>query len=151
MKKVMIVFAMSAMVMTLATVKAEGAKSGNHNAQDMEKTIVVEDARVNADSVIYKFRIRLRDMNKAMHLDIEQVEGLQLTNSELTRRIARLENAPAEERQAKLALIVTENLAAVRDIVDEAQYRAYLTLLNNEFNKTGLNSILYGYNLLAEK
>lgn len=148
MKKVMIVFAMSAMVMTIATVKAEGAKN---NAKDMENTIVVEDARVNADSVIYEFHIRLRDMNKAMHLDVEQIEQLQLTNKEISRRIARLEKTAASERQAKLTAILADNLAEVHQIVDEAQYRAYLTLINNEFNKTGLNSILYGYNTLAEK
>lgn len=150
MKKVMIVFAMSAMIMTIATVKAEGAKEVK-NAKDMDSSFVVEDARVNADSVIYKFHIRLRDMNKAMHLDIEQIEQLQITNKELSRRIARLENASVEDRQAKLASILADNLAEVHSIVDEAQYRAYLTLVNNEFNKTGLNSILYGYNSLAEK
>lgn len=150
MKKVMIVFAMSAMIMTIATVKAEGAKEVK-NAKDMDSSFVVEDVRVNADSVIYKFHIRLRDMNKAMHLDIEQIEQLQITNKELSRRIARLENASVEDRQAKLASILADNLAEVHSIVDEAQYRAYLTLVNNEFNKTGLNSILYGYNSLAEK
>ncbi len=150
MKKVMIVFAMSAMIMTIATVKAEGVNEVN-NAKDMDNTFVVEDARVNADSVIYKFHIRLRDMNKAMHLDIEQIEQLQITNKEFTRRIARLENVSAADRQARLAGILADNLAEVHEIVDEAQYRAYLTLVNNEFNKTGLNSILYGYNTLAEK
>lgn len=148
MKKVMIVFAMSAMIMTIATVKAEGAKSSNA----VEKSdIIVEEVQMNPDSVIYKFNLRLRDLNKAMHLDVEQVEGLQLTNSEMSRRIARLKNLPLSARQAKLAIIVSENLASVREMVDEAQYRSYLTLLNNEFNKTGLNSILYGYYTLAEK
>jgi len=146
----MIVFAMSAMIMTIATVKAEGAKEIK-SAKDMDKTFVVEDARVNTDSVIYKFHIRLRDMNKAMHLDIEQIEQLQITNKELTRRIARLESASVTDRKAKLAAILADNLAEVHEIVDEAQYRAYLTLINNEFNKTGLNSVLYGYNTLAEK
>ncbi len=150
MKKVLIVFAMSAMIMTIATVKAEGAKE-NKSAKDMDKTSVVEEARVNTDSVIYEFHIRLRDMNKAMHLDIEQIELLQITNKEFTRRIARLQNASASDRQAKLASILADNLAQVHEIVDEAQYRAYLTLINNEFNKTGLNNILYGYSSLAEK
>lgn len=150
MKKVMIVFAMSAMIMTIATVKAEGAKNGK-TVVEKENIVVVEENQMNPDSVIYKFRIRLRDLNKAMHLDVEQVEGLQLTNSEMTRRIARLENIPASERQAKLALIVADNLASVREIVDDAQYRAYLTIMNNEFNKTGLNTILYGYKAYAEK
>lgn len=149
MKKVMLVFAMSATLIGLATVKAEGTLN-NGSVNDIENVIVVEDVKGNADSVTYKFSIRLRDMNRAMHLDADQVEILQLTTSDLTRRIARLEHAPAGERQAKLAMIVAENLASVHEMVDEAQYRAYLTLINNEFNKTGLNSVLYGYKNLAE-
>lgn len=149
MKKVMLM-AMALVAMTIADVKAEGV-NGADSIKGIENSYVVEDVQVNADSVIYKFRIRLRDMYKAMHLDVDQVEDLRLANGQLTRNIARLENIPAEDRQAKLSLILAENLAAVREIVDEDQYRAYLYLLNNEFNKTGLNTILYGYNQLAVK
>jgi len=151
MKKVMLVFAMVMTSLAIAEVKAEGTINGNDTVKGIENSIVVEDAQENADSVIYKFRIRLRDMNKAMHLDVDQVEELRFANGELTRNIARLKFLPAAERQAKLANILAENLAAVRDIVDEDQYRAYLFLLNNEFNKCGLSNILYGYNQLAAK
>ena len=149
MKKVMLM-AMALVAMTIADVKAEGV-NGADSIKGIENSYVVEDVQVNADSVIYKFRIRLRDMYKAMHLDVDQVEDLRLANGQLTRNIARLQTIPAEERQAKLSLILAENLAAVREVVDEDQYRAYLYLLNNEFNKTGLNTILYGYNQLAVK
>ncbi len=149
MKKVMLM-AMALVAMTIADVKAEGV-NGADSIKGIENSNVVEDVQVNADSVIYKFRIRLRDMYKAMHLDIDQVEDLRLANGQLTRNIARLQTIPAEERQAKLSLILAENLAAVREVVDEDQYRAYLYLLNNEFNKTGLNTVLYGYNQLAVK
>jgi hypothetical protein len=149
MKKVMLM-AMALVAMTIADVKAEGV-NGADSIKGIENSYVVEDVQVNADSVIYKFRIRLRDMYKAMHLDVDQVEDLRLANGQLTRNIARLQTIPAEERQAKLSLILAENLAAVREVVDEDQYRAYLYLLNNEFNKTGLNTVLYGYNQLAVK
>ena len=149
MKKVMLM-AMALVAMTIADVKAEGV-NGADSIKGIENSYVVEDVQVNADSVIYKFRIRLRDMYKAMHLDVDQVEALRLANGQLTRNIARLQTIPAEERQAKLSLILAENLAAVREVVDEDQYRAYLYLLNNEFNKTGLNTVLYGYNQLAVK
>ena len=149
MKKVMLM-AMALVAMTIADVKAEGV-NGADSIKGIENSYVVEDVQVNADSVIYKFRIRLRDIYKAMHLDVDQVEDLRLANGQLTRNIARLQTIPAEERQAKLSLILAENLAAVREVVDEDQYRAYLYLLNNEFNKTGLNTVLYGYNQLAVK
>lgn len=146
MRKVLFVFAVSGFIMALATVKAEGAMNGENAVKDIENNIVVEDAQVSADSVIYKFRIRLRDMNRVMHLDIDQVEHLQHILTDLSRRIAHLENLPVEVRQSRLSDIIADNLAAVHEVVDEAQYRAYLTLLNNEFNKTGLDAILFGYN-----
>lgn len=151
MKKVLFVFAVSGLVMALATVKAEGAMNGNMAVQDIENENVVEEDQVSADSVTYEFHIRLRDMNREMHLDVDQVEFLQHATVDLTRCIALLEFLPMEERQSKLAFIVADNLAAVREMVDDKQYNAYLSILDNEFNKTGLNTILYGLNLLAEK
>lgn len=151
MKKVLLVFVVSASIMALATVKAEGMINGDSAVKDIENAIVVEDVQVSADSVTYEFRIRLRDMNREMHLNVDQVEFLQHATSDLTRCIALLEFIPEEERQSRLAFIVAENLAAVRDMVDDNQYNAYLSILDNEFNKTGLNTILYGLNLLADK
>ncbi len=148
MKKVFIVCAMSIMMMASATVKAEGKNNGN--AVYSDNSVVVEEAQSNADSVIYKFKLRLRDMNKAMHLDVNQIEALQQSTYDLSRRIARLENVSAEKRQAQLTHIITENLVTVHDYVDDAQYRVYLSLLNNEFNRTGLNSVLYGYDVVVK-
>jgi type I site-specific restriction endonuclease len=147
MKKVFMLVAMSIMLMASA-VKAEGMNNGNA-VVNSENAHVVEDAQSNADSVIYKFKLRLRDMNKAMHLDVDQIEALQQTTVDLSRRIARLENVSAEKRQAQLTHIITENLVLVHDFVNENQYRAYLSLLNNEFNRTGLNSVLYGYDVVV--
>ena len=150
MKKVMLFCAMSLLSLSIADVKAEGV-NGNDSVKGIENSFVVEEPQVNADSVIYKFHIRLRDMYKVMKLDVDQVEELRFANSEMSRNIERLKNVPAESRQAKLSLILAENLAVVREVVDEEQYRAYLFLLNDEFNKTGLNTILYGYSMLAVK
>ena len=145
----MFVFAISAMVMAVATVKAEGV--AEVNATEAQEVAVVEDVQ-NVDSVNYKIRLRLRDLNKVMRLDADQIEDLQYTCSDLSRRVARLAKAPAEVRQARLTVIVNENLAAVHEIVDAAQYRHYLAYLNQEFNKNGLNTILFNeINLLAEK
>ncbi len=149
MKKVMLVFAMSAMIMAVATVKAEGAVE--RIANDADKVAVVEEDMQNADSVNYKIRLRLRDLNKVMRLDAEQVESLQFTCSDLSRRVSRLQKAPADERQALLSVIVAENLAAVHELVTPAQYRQYLAYLNQEFVKNGLNSVLFSDNMLADK
>lgn len=125
-------FAMLMMMMATATVKAE-------------------NETVNNESVNFKFRIQLREMNKTMHLYSYQIEGLRAANIELCKAIASLETVPADERKNVLNGIVIRNLSTVHKLTDDDQYRAYLTLLNNEFNKHGLNNILFGFNTLAEK
>lgn len=143
MKKVFIVFAMSAALTTIASMKAEGANNGNDAAT------IVEVAQRN-DTVIYEFGLRLRDMNRAMKLDIDQIEALQLVNREMRRSIANIGNLPVEKRQERLTNVLTNNLMEVRGRVDDEQYRAYLQLINNEFNRSGLSNVLLGIEV-AEK
>jgi 1-deoxy-D-xylulose 5-phosphate reductoisomerase len=147
MKKFMNVLAIAAMVMSVATVKAQTIvenDSIHHNEVAMAEV-------KKADTINYKIRLRVREMSKVMRLEVDQIENLQFTNSDLTRRVARLAKAPAAQRQALLTVIVSENLAAVHEVLDANQYRQYLSFLNNEFNKAGLNTILFNEGMLAEK
>ena len=147
MKKFMNVLAIAAMVMSVATVKAQTIvenDSIHHNEVAMAEV-------KKADTINYKIRLRVREMSKVMRLEVDQIENLQFTNSDLTRRVARLAKAPAAQRQALLTVIVSENLAAVHEVLDANQYRLYLSFLNNEFNKAGLNTILFNEGMLAEK
>ncbi|MBQ7238921.1 MAG: hypothetical protein IJS20_09035 [Bacteroidales bacterium] len=147
MKKFMNVLAIAAMVMSVATVKAQTIvenDSIHHNEVAMAEV-------KKADTINYKIRLRVREMSKVMRLEVDQIENLQFTNSDLTRRVARLAKAPAAQRQALLSVIVSENLAAVHEVLDANQYRQYLSFLNNEFNKAGLNTILFNEGMLAEK
>ena len=147
MKKFMNVLAIAAMVMSVATVKAQAIvenDSIHHNEVAMAEV-------KKADTINYKIRLRVREMSKVMRLEVDQIENLQFTNSDLTRRVARLAKAPSAQRQALLSVIVSENLAAVHEVLDANQYRQYLSFLNNEFNKAGLNTILFNEGMLAEK
>lgn len=147
MKKFMNVLAIAAMVMSVATVKAQTIvenDSIHHNE------VAMADVK-KADTINYKIRLRVREMSKVMRLEVDQIENLQFTNSDLSRRVARLAKAPAAQRQALLSVIVSENLAAVHEVLDANQYRQYLSYLNNEFNKAGLNTILFNEGMLAEK
>ncbi len=147
MKKFMNVLAIAAMVMSVATVKAQTIvenDSIHHNEVAMAEV-------KKADTINYKIRLRVREMSKVMRLEVDQIENLQFTNSDLSRRVARLAKAPAAQRQALLSVIVSENLAAVHEVLDANQYRQYLSFLNNEFNKAGLNTILFNEGMLAEK
>ena len=146
MKKVFLVFVASAMLTTIASLKAEDVKSGNIATAE---TIVEVDQNAN-DTVTYEFRLSLRDMNRAMRLDIDQIDALQRVNREMRRNIAKLGAVPSAQQQERLNNILANNLIEVRGRVDDMQYRAYLKLVNDEFNRTGLSNILYGLDV-AEK
>lgn len=124
MKKVFLT-AMTALMMAAATVNAA-------------------EADRNATKVKYDMELSLREMRKAMSLDYEQAEVLGETNRILRRRVAHLETMTAERQQEMLNTFLFENLATVRQYLNERQYRTYLSLLNAKFNETGLNGILFG-------
>lgn len=126
------------MILVAAMMVAASAKAENVNKESIKATVI-------ADSVNYHFRVRITEMRKAMNLEETQVEKIQHVNRELSRRIADLKETPAEFRRVKLAAIMSDNLASMRRLVTSNQYHIYLGLLNNEFNKAGLNTILYGY------
>ena len=138
MNKVVLVFVLSAIILAVATVKAEGAVEGR-NAQETECVSVAKEEIATTDSVTYQIRFRMRDMNIRMHLGAEQIQNLQYTCNDLSRRVAQLEKYPAEQRQARLAAIVAENLAAVHELVNAEQYETYLAYMNEELDKAGLN------------
>jgi len=127
---------MVAALMVAASAKAESA---NNNAA-VKETIV-------ADSVNFHFRVHITEMRKAMNLDEAQIKDVQKVNRELSRRIAELKETPADFRRAKLAAIMADNLSSMRRLVTGSQYHIYLNLLNSEFNKAGLNTILFGYDV----
>ena len=138
MNKVVLVFVLSAIILAVATVKAEGAVEAR-NAQETECVSVAKEEIATTDSVTYQIRFRMRDMNIRMHLGAEQIQNLQYTCNDLSRRVAQLEKYPAEQRQARLSAIVAENLAAVHELVNAEQYETYLAYMNEELSKAGLN------------
>ena len=138
MNKVVLVFVLSAIILAVATVKAEGAVEAR-NAQETECVSVAKEEIATTDSVTYQIRFRMRDMNIRMHLGAEQIHNLQYTCNDLSRRVAQLEKYPVEQRQARLAAIVAENLAAVHELVNAEQYETYLAYMNEELGKAGLN------------
>ena len=138
MNKVVLVFVLSAIILAVATVKAEGAGEAR-NAQETECVSVAKEEIATTDSVTYQIRFRMRDMNIRMHLGAEQIQNLQYTCNDLSRRVAQWEKYPVEQRQARLSAIVAENLAAVHELVNAEQYETYLAYMNEELDKAGLN------------
>lgn len=128
------------MILVAAMMVAASAKAENASNNEAVKENV-------ANAVNYRFRVHITEMRKAMNLEEAQIEEIQKINRELSRRIADLKETPAEFRRMKLAAIMSDNISSMRRIVTSSQYHIYLGLLNNEFNKAGLNTILYGYDV----
>jgi len=131
MKKCMMILAAAMMIAVSAK-----AEENNNNTTVIKETILT-------DSVNYRFRIHITEMRKVMNLEEGQIAEVQKINRELSRRISDLKETPADFRRTKLAAIMSDNLASMRRLVTNSQYHVYLNLLNNEFNKAGLNTILY--------
>ena len=136
MKKVFMVVA-AALMMTAASVKAQAVVAAP------------EVAEAQKGAVSYELKLSLHDMHKAMKLDIDQFDNMERVTRNFERRISNLAYVDPEKRQEKLTAYVAENLMNAQGYLDEMQYRTYLKLLNVEFNKTGLNSVLYGYDMVA--
>ena len=125
MKKVFLVV-LSAMMMAATTIQAKGVS-------------VAE-----SDDVDYRLRLNLRDMRRSVSLEYDQIEVLAQTNETLSRRVEHLATIAPERRQALLEGFLFDNLAIVHSCLSSEQYRDYLAMLNTEFNRTGLNGILFG-------
>lgn len=105
--------------------------AGNMKAENIE-------ANVN-----YDFNLSMKAIDKAMILTMEQVDFLKPTIHNFNRQVRKLHKVKPEERAQVLNKMLTRNLIDVHGIVlDKQQYRAYLQVLNNEINRTGLNHLL---------
>jgi len=133
------------MVMVAAVMMFSAAAKAEENVNEGQVSPFV------VDSVNYTFRIHLADLEKVMKLKPKQMEAMQFSNRELTRRIATLQEVAPEYRRRELYRILSENLTAVHEVVNDAQYRSYLAVVNEEFRKAGLTSILYGFDMMAAK
>lgn len=126
MKKVFITMAVALFMM--------GANSMN------AENVNVNDKNVTID---YDINLSMKAIDKAMILTMEQVDYLETTVYDFNRRVRKLRKVKPEERAQEFNSLLTRNLIDVHQVVlDDAQYRAYLRVLNTEINRTGLNYLL---------
>ncbi len=104
-----------------------------------------ENVNVNDKSVTidYNINLSMKAIDKAMILTMEQVDYLETTVYDFNRRVRKLRKVKPEDRAQEFNSLLTRNLIDVHQVVlDDAQYRAYLRVLNTEINRTGLNYLL---------
>lgn len=104
------------------------------------ENVNVNDKNVTID---YNINLSMKAIDKAMILTMEQVDYLETTVYDFNRRVRKLRKVKPEERAQEFNSLLTRNLIDVHQVVlDDAQYRAYLRVLNTEINRTGLNYLL---------
>jgi len=150
MRKVLFVFVASAIVMAFATILAHGEMQLNAllAVEETEAVSEEQEQQVEAEAN-YKFALRLRDMNSAMRLDLDQMDVLLNIHRDFNRGISKLLRSSSVNQREMLVRLVEENCSEVRDLVDRDQYIAYLDLFNRELQRSGLSNLLHQDQILA--
>jgi hypothetical protein len=102
----------------------------------------------------FNLNLNYTEIVSELGLDWELIPELKAAGKNLQKRVAHLSAVAPEVRQEKLSEYVLNNLGTVKTFMTAEQYRAYLILLNKEFNECRLNAILFGYDefdYVAEK
>ena len=118
MKKMMLTIAM-ALTMTVAF--AEGENDNN-----------VQNAQA------YNMRVNIARLSKALQLNCDQVETVQLVHDQFSREMMTVAEATEEERPEKMKKAINRDLANMRYILNDEQYHTYVRILNITLYNRGL-------------
>lgn len=118
MKKMMLTIAMA---LTMTVVFAEG--ENDHNTQNTEA---------------YNMRVNISMLAKALQLNGDQIETVQFVQDQFSREMMNVAEAVEEERSEKMQKAINRDLANMRYILNEDQYRTYVRILNVTLHNRGL-------------
>jgi hypothetical protein len=104
----------------------------------------------STETASFDLNLNIREVVRELKLDADDAALVNMAGKDLKKGVTRLSQVAPEKRQEKLTEMVFNNLGAVKPLMTTIQYRKYLSLLNRKFNESGLNSILFGYDYIAE-
>lgn len=109
------------------------------------KNADVQESFLPVKQVEYTLHLNSDELSCDQGLTFEQKELIDESIKKLRMNIKRLQKMEDSEKQQMLQKYLYINLNEVRDNVSKLQYRSYLQFLNDEFNRTGLTAVLFGY------
>lgn len=118
MKKIILTVAM-ALTMTVAFAEGENEK----NTQNVQA---------------YNMRVNISMLAKALQLNSDQIETVEYVQDMFSREMMSVAEAAEEERSEKMKKAINRDLANMRYILNEDQYRTYVRILNVTLYNRGL-------------
>ena len=119
-----IVFTLAAL-MTMTLAFAEGENKNN--------------AAVAAEQAKYDMNINVSALARTLQLDADAIDAVNYISTDLKNDMKKAGEAQGEERDRLYKKAIRHNLSYMHVVLDENQYRTYVTLLNTTLNNRGLN------------
>lgn len=97
-----------------------------------------ENEKNNQNVQAYNMRVNISMLAKALQLNSDQIETVQFVQEQFSREMMNVAEATEEERPEKMQKAVNRDLANMRYILNEDQYRTYVRILNVTLHNRGL-------------
>ncbi len=98
-----------------------------------------EEENATTSMEAYSINVNMHSLARALNLNSDQIEYMDDVMSAFSSEMNSVPFASADSRKAMVNNIVKKNLSTTRSVLNSAQYRKYLMLLNATLNNRGLN------------
>lgn len=92
----------------------------------------------------YDFKMRLAPISRTLNLDQVQREEMETACDQLNEDLVRVKFSNKRKQTKRLNQAVAENITTARECLTREQYRSYLRIINEVFNRYGLCPVLDG-------
>lgn len=93
----------------------------------------------NANASAYKFNVSTYALSRALNLNQDQVDIVEDINRTFSVEMMNAALLDSSERDAKVDNAIKKDLAYMRSVLSNKQYREYVKLLNVTLNNRGIN------------
>jgi len=104
----------------------------------MATTTFAADENASATNAAYNMNVKMGSLADALSLNIDQTEAVADVHKNFTAEMMNAAVAPKEERAAIIDKAVLKDLKYMHGILNDAQYRKYVMLLNATLVNRGL-------------
>ncbi len=120
--------------------------TANVNAQEKVENVNIN----NATPINYEFNVNMRSLSRFLNLTEDQEEIMEYASDNFKYSLKRVERSKEEKRGARMQAALNTNLAYAHKVLDDKQYRKYLSLMNNSLRNKGLDTLLYNESLASK-
>lgn len=100
---------------------------------------LAENESMNMNNV-YAMNVNYGSLSRALNLSDDQLEAVKDIHSAFNAAMINAASADADDAKAIIASALDFDLREMRAVLDNDQFRKYITILNATFNNRGLNA-----------